>query len=73
MRKYAKYIETEELKGYDVLLNEYEPGFTTKEYDEFFELLKTNLVPFIKSTVKTCLHNYNLNSKKMIVRSSPEL
>lgn len=47
-KKYIKYLETDELKGYDVLLNDYEKGFTQKEYDEFFALLKEKLVPFVK-------------------------
>ena len=45
--KYAKWLETPTLKGYDVLLDEFERGMTVKEYDEFFNLLKTKLVPVI--------------------------
>lgn len=48
MRKYVSYLETDELKGYNVLLDEYESGFTTKEYDAFFDLLKERLVPFVR-------------------------
>ncbi len=47
-RKYISFLETDELKGYDVLLDEYEPGFTQKEYDAFFGLLKEELVPFVR-------------------------
>lgn len=47
-RKIIKYLETDELKGYDILLDEYEHGMTVKEYDKFFNLLKTDLVPFVK-------------------------
>lgn len=47
-KKYMKWEEEENLKGYDLLLDEYERGFTTKEYDEFFDLLKKELVPFVK-------------------------
>ncbi len=47
-RKLVKYLETPELKGYDILLDEYEEGFTQKEYDLFFNTLKTELVPFVK-------------------------
>lgn len=47
-KKYIQYLETDTLKGYDVLLNDYEKGFTKKEYDEFFDLLKKELVPFVK-------------------------
>ena len=42
------YLETNELKGYDVLLDQYEEGMTVKKYDQFFELLKKELVPLIK-------------------------
>ena len=47
-KKYIKYLETEKLKGYNVLLDDYEKGFTTKEYDDFFTALKNDLVPFVK-------------------------
>ena len=47
-KKYIKYLETEKLKGYNVLLDDYEKGFTTKEYDDFFNALKNDLVPFVK-------------------------
>ena len=47
-RKEVKYLETEELKGYDVLLNMFEKGYTQKEYDVFFNTLREQLVPFVK-------------------------
>ena len=50
-RKYVKYVETEKLKGYDVLLDEYEKGMTMKDYDEFFSKIKTELVPFVKKVL----------------------
>ncbi|MDY0210859.1 MAG: carboxypeptidase M32 [Acholeplasma sp.] len=43
-----KYLETDTLKGYDVLLDMYEPGMKTTDYDVFFETLKEKLVPFAK-------------------------
>lgn len=49
--KYVRWEETDELKGYDVLLDEYEKGMTVKKYDEFFDLIKTELVPFIKKVL----------------------
>lgn len=52
-KKYIKYLETEELNGYNVLLNDYEKGFTKKEYDEFFNLLKEKLVPFVKKVTSS--------------------
>ncbi len=47
----CKWQETETLKGYNVLLDTYEPQYTTKEYDEFFDVLRTKLVPFVKRVV----------------------
>ena len=35
-KKLVKYLETDDLKGYDVLLDMYEEGFGVKEYDLFF-------------------------------------
>lgn len=46
-RKYIVYTQTDTLKGYDVLLDEYEKGMTTKEYDKFFNEIKEKLVPFV--------------------------
>ncbi|QSX04754.1 carboxypeptidase M32 [Sedimentibacter sp. zth1] len=64
MKKYTKYLETDKLKGYDVLLDQYEHGYTTKEYDEFFNLLKKELVPFVKKvTAKKLAYNDNFESK----------
>src|SRR5690554_1360814 len=51
-RKYVKYLETDKLKGYDVLLDDYEPGFDGAKYDQFFNLLKEKLVPFFKKVSK---------------------
>lgn len=47
-RKYVKWLEKPELKGYDVLLDEYEEGFTQAEFDAFFDTLKEKLVPFVR-------------------------
>lgn len=33
---------------YDLLLNDYEPGFNKLKYDEFFDLIKKELLPLIK-------------------------
>lgn len=51
-RKYVKYLETPELAGYDVLLDEYELGSTRVEYDKFFDALKKDLVPFVRKVLK---------------------
>ena len=47
-KKYIKYLESDKLTGYNVLLDDYEKGFTKEEYDKFFGLLKEKLVPFVK-------------------------
>ena len=46
-KKYVKYLETKELKGYDVLLDIYEEGMTKEKYDKFFSLLKAEIVPLV--------------------------
>lgn len=63
-KKFAKYLETEKLKGYDLLLDDFEPEFTTVEYDEFFGTLKKELVPFVKEiTSKKLEYNNSFESK----------
>lgn len=47
-RKTTVWLADGETKGYDVLLDMFEPHYTTKQYDEFFALLKEKLVPLIK-------------------------
>jgi len=46
-QKLTRYLQTETLQGYDVLLDLYEEGFTTKEYDALFDILAKELVPFV--------------------------
>lgn len=45
-KKRIKYLETDELKGYDVLLNMYHEGMKVEDYDKFFNLIKEKIVPF---------------------------
>lgn len=47
-KRQVKYLETDELKGYDVLLDQYEEGMTKEKYDKFFNLLKSEIVPLVK-------------------------
>ncbi len=54
-KKLTKYLATDELSGYDVLLDGYEPSFPKAKYDEFFGLLKDKLVPFVKKVTSTPL------------------
>lgn len=60
-RKEVKYLETEQLKGYDVLLNMFEKGYTQVEYDEFFNLLKEELVPFVKKVCSIKKDNFSFS------------
>lgn len=46
-KKFITYYGTDK-EAYDVLLDDFEEGMSMKEYDRFFETLKTDLVPFVK-------------------------
>lgn len=58
-KKLIKYWSTQSLKGYNVLLDMYEPGFKMSKYDKFFNTLKEKLVPFVK---KVLSKNIEINS-----------
>lgn len=45
-RKYLVWQDGDK-HGYDILLDEYEPGYGMAEYDRFFALLKEKLVPLV--------------------------
>ena len=46
-KKFAGYQAREGQPLYDVMLDHYEKGFSMKKLDEFFSLLKAELVPFL--------------------------
>lgn len=46
-QKEYSQIADPDLVGYDLLLDEYEPEYGQKEYDEFFDLIKRELVPLV--------------------------
>lgn len=71
-RKYVKWQETDNLKGYDVLLDEYEKDYTTKEYDVFFGLLKEKLVPFINEVTKIKKDFIDLSNKTFDISGQKE-
>ncbi len=48
-RKQTVWLATETRKGYDVLLDQYEPHYTQAKYDAFFDVVREKLVPFVKS------------------------
>ncbi|MDR2828155.1 MAG: carboxypeptidase M32 [Acholeplasmatales bacterium] len=61
--KFLKYLETPSLKGYDILLNKYEEGMNEESYDNFFNLLKEKLVPFVlEKTSKKYPYNKKITS-----------
>ncbi len=47
-----RYDESKHKDPYDVLLGDFEPGFTVEKLDEFFGLIKEKLVPFIKEVLE---------------------
>lgn len=51
-RRYAAWEETDSLKGYDILLDEYEEGMTSEKYDAFFARVREELVPFLKEVLR---------------------
>ena len=57
-KKYIKWQETAQLKGFNVLIDEMEEGFTEEMYDEFFEVIEQELVPFI-NVILTKKPKYN--------------
>lgn len=72
-RKIISYLETEELKGYDVLLDQYEEGMNIKKYDEFFKLLKQELIPLIKKIEKKkSLYNFDFATKNYPITKQKE-
>lgn len=47
-KEFATYRYQDEACLYDVLLDDYEPGFTVAKLDEFFAKLKQEIVPLLK-------------------------
>ena len=50
-RKFISYFDTDK-EAYDVLLDDFEEGMSMEEYDKFFNTLKTDLVPFVRTVLK---------------------
>jgi len=51
-KKFVNYYDSES-HPYNVLLDGFEEGMTMKEYDEFFNTLKTDLVPFVREILSS--------------------
>ncbi|MCM1042613.1 MAG: carboxypeptidase M32 [Corallococcus sp.] len=64
-RKLTKWLQTDELQGYDVLLDMYEPSFKQSDYDRFFDALKTRLVPFVKKVTSKKLQFNDAFTRKL--------
>ena len=50
-KKFAGYRAKDGKKTYDIMLDDYEKGFSMENLDEFFGLLKKELVPFLKKVM----------------------
>jgi len=57
-KKFALYYAPDK-NPYDTMLDDFEEGMTTKAYDEFFNRLKTDLVPFVKEVLSHGNSNYD--------------
>ncbi len=57
-KKFALYYNSDR-DPYDTLLDEFEEGMSTKEYDEFFSQLKEELVPFVKEVLNVTNTKYD--------------
>lgn len=52
-KKFAGYRAKEGQKKYDALLEGYEKGFSMKELDQFFGMLREELVPLLKKVMES--------------------
>ncbi len=52
-KKFASYRAKEGQKLYDVMLDTYEKGFDMEKLDEFFGILKKELVPFLQKVMES--------------------
>lgn len=57
-KDYCKWQETASLKGYDVLLDDMEEGYNEEMYNQFFDKLEKDLLPFVQKVLK-CKQKYN--------------
>lgn len=51
-KKFAAYRKKDDKKLYDILLDDYEEGFTMEKLDIFFEKIKASLVPLLKKVTE---------------------
>ncbi|WP_343210541.1 carboxypeptidase M32 [Anaerolentibacter hominis] len=51
-RQFVKYRKKGKKSGYDILLEDFEPGFTMEKLDLLFSRIKKELIPFMKEICK---------------------
>ncbi|MBN2299945.1 MAG: carboxypeptidase M32 [Acholeplasmataceae bacterium] len=71
-KKLVKYLETPEMKGYDILLDMYEEGFGVVDYDLFFNKIKEDLVPFVLEVTTNNKYKFNRKLTKSVFPSSKQ-
>jgi len=73
-KKLCKWWEKDNIKGYDVLLDDMEDGYNQKMYDEFFLKIEKDLLPFVKKVINI-EPNYNkkLDTLKFDISKQKEL
>lgn len=75
-KKFVSYRKNDKKhkNSYDVLLGDFEPGFDVEQLDEFFQLIKDELVPFMKEILEKTKHiDKSYNNKKYDIGKQKEL
>ena len=73
-KKYILWQETDSIKGFDVLIDEMEEGYKESMYDEFFEKIEKDLLPFIKEVLKKPQrYNPKLDTLRFDINKQKEL
>ncbi len=73
-KQYIGWQSYRNLKGYDVLLDDMERGFTEAKYEEFFTVIEKELVPFVKTVLaKPQKYNPKLDSLKFDIDKQKKL
>jgi carboxypeptidase Taq len=57
-KKFALYYN-KDAEPYNTMLDDFEEGMSTKEYDKFFNTLKEDLVPFVREVLKHPMKKYD--------------
>ncbi len=74
-KEVLKYHPNKEMKPYDILLDRFERGMNQKRYDEFFDLIKEKLLPFIQKVLNSnkeiddslLLQNYSVDKQEKFI------